>query len=277
MYSAAPSDLRLQNISGFFILPGLIDIPFVYHVKAIRDGGSYCTRSVSVVQAEGKGIAFTATVSFKRIESSPVEVWDGRDLYAHYSDALEGRRPEDFPETPGMDTPWYREILEKEGRVDEFPGLSCREVDMGKWNEGKPPMERRQLYFYTSIGDMPPVSEFPNFHAIAHLYASDRNSLYLIPNVLGKANDYTQMASLSINVVFNGTAEDLNVARQEDGRPRWFCQEAQVSWIGGGRGLHQSRIWSPEGSLLASSWQEGLVRFGKGEGYRRVPGKISRL
>ncbi|KAL9079210.1 MAG: hypothetical protein Q9157_001879 [Trypethelium eluteriae] len=261
----------------FFILPGITDIPFVYHVKTVRDGGSYCTRSVSVVQAEGKGIAFTATVSFKRAESTLVEVWNGRDLYGHYATALRGRRPEDFPETPGMDTPWYREVLKKEHRVDQFPGLSCREVDMRAWNQGKPPLEKRQLYFYTPLGDVPPVSESPNFHAIAHLYASDRNSLYLIPNILEKGNDYTLMASLSINVVFNGVMKDTDVGRNALGRDRWFCQEAEVSWIGGGRGIHQSRIWSPEGNLVATTWQEGLVRFGKGEEYRKVEGKTSRL
>ncbi|KAF2236200.1 Thioesterase/thiol ester dehydrase-isomerase [Viridothelium virens] len=176
-----------------------------------------------------------------------------------------------------MDTPWYREVLKKEHRVDQFPGLSCREVDMRAWNQGKPPLEKRQLYFYTPLGDVPPVSESPNFHAIAHLYASDRNSLYLIPNILEKGNDYTLMASLSINVVFNGVMKDTDVGRNALGRDRWFCQEAEVSWIGGGRGIHQSRIWSPEGNLVATTWQEGLVRFGKGEEYRKVEGKTSRL
>ena len=148
---------------------------------------------------------------------------------------------------------------------------------MAEWNINKPPMERRQLYFYTPIGDVPLVSEVPNLHAVAHLYASDRNSLYLIPNILSKGNVYTLMASLKINVVFNRTGEEIGIGRDRQGRERWFCQEAQVSWIGEGRGLHQSRIWSPEGDLVATTWQEGLVRFGKGGNYRRVEKKKSRL
>ena len=270
-------NLRLQNVSGFFILPGLNEIPFVYHVKIVRNGGNYCTRSVSVVQSEGKGIAFTAIISFKRAEASQIEVWDGCDLQAHYASALQGRKADDLPEVPGMDTPRYRARLRREGRVDDFPGLRCKEVDLKEWNEGKAPLERRKLYFYTPIGEVPPASECPNLHAIAHLYASDRNSLYLIPNILGKGDDWTQLASLNINVVFHGTLRDLSVSRDKQGDERWFCQEAQVGWIGGGRGLHQSRIWSPEGGLLASCWQEGLVRFGKGEGYRRISRKSSRL
>ena len=93
-------------MTGFFILAGLTTVPFIYTVKIIRDGRSYCTRIVNVTQAEGKGICFTGTCSFKMPEESPLDVQEKIDLDAQYSVALKGKRPEDWDEAPGMDVPW---------------------------------------------------------------------------------------------------------------------------------------------------------------------------
>ena len=95
-----------QNVTGFFILAGLTNIPFVYNVKTIRDGRSYCTRIVNVTQAQGTGICFTCTCSFKKSEESFLDVQEKIDLKAKYAQVLEGKREEDWQEAPGMDVPW---------------------------------------------------------------------------------------------------------------------------------------------------------------------------
>lgn len=96
-----------QNVTGFFILAGLTNIPFVYSVKIIRDGRSYCTRIVHVTQAEGKGICFTCTCSFKKHEESELDVQEKIDLDDTYAIVLKGTSPEDWNEAPGMDVPWF--------------------------------------------------------------------------------------------------------------------------------------------------------------------------
>lgn len=96
----------MQNVTGWFTLPGLTNMPFVYNVKTIRDGRSYCTRTVHVTQAEGKGICFTCTCSFKLPEDSPLDVQEEIDLESQYSIVLKGKQPTDFEHTPGMDVPW---------------------------------------------------------------------------------------------------------------------------------------------------------------------------
>lgn len=96
-----------QNVTGWFTLAGLTNVPFVYSVKTIRDGRSYCTRIVHVTQAEGKGICFTCTCSFKLPEDSPLDVQEEIDLDSQYSIVLKGQQPTDFEHTPGMDVPWY--------------------------------------------------------------------------------------------------------------------------------------------------------------------------
>ncbi len=146
-------------------------------------------------------------------------------------------------------------------QADTFPGLDIRRVDMGAYNtpKGKAPNPNiyRQLSYYRAFGPIPLSS--PNLHACAHLYASDRNSLFLINNALDFGQQLTKMGSLSHSVVFHVDSKDLIVDEE-----RWFCQEAWTPRSGGGRGMHESKIWNEEGLHIATSWQEGLVK-GQGE------------
>lgn len=141
---------------------------------------------------------------------------------------------------------------------NDFPGLDIRKVDMSKYNDDKPPEDYRQLHYYRPIGDLPASS--PNLHACAHLYASDRNSLFIVSNSVGIGDEVGTMGSLSHSVVFHGNGQDL-LLKEDD----WWCQEAKTPRSGNGRGMHESRIWASNGVLAASTWQDGLVRMSKDE------------
>jgi acyl-CoA thioesterase II len=93
-------------VNGYFVLEGDSSIPFVYRVQTIRNGRSYCTRIVNVTQAEGKGICFTCTCSFKRPEGGHLDVQEEIDLGKKYNVVLAGKQPEDWEEAPGMGVPW---------------------------------------------------------------------------------------------------------------------------------------------------------------------------
>src|SRR2546423_1255031 len=77
-----PSNLRLeaaqeadrecnspQNITGHFILPGRVDIPFTYHITRTYSSTSYAWRQVSAHQNNSSTPSFIATISFKRSEA----------------------------------------------------------------------------------------------------------------------------------------------------------------------------------------------------------------
>ncbi|GME26321.1 Acyl-CoA thioesterase [Neofusicoccum parvum] len=220
----------VHNVTGFFTLPGNTAFPFIYTVRTVRDGGRYCTRTVEVVQEHNKtGICFTCTCSFKRDETASVDCQEQVDLRELYKVALGDKRPDEWPEAPGVDSPWYWEASAKnDNYTDPFPGLSLRKVDMSAYNAPRKPLDRRQLQFYTTIGSMPPASQDANLHACAHLYASDRNGLFVITNHLGAGDDYSAMATLSHSVVFHVGAKELEMAEQ-DGRDarKWYCQESR--------------------------------------------------
>lgn len=138
---------------------------------------------------------------------------------------------------------------------------------MAAYNAARKPLDRRQLQFYSTIGRMPSVSQDANLHACAHLFGSDRNGLFLIPNHLGAGNGYTAMATLSHSVVFHVGARELGMAEQDSKEARkWYCQESKCTRVSGARGMHESRIWSPSGIHIASTWQDGLVRLEKSFG-----------
>lgn len=103
------------------------------------------------------------------------------DLRKAFSPVLDNVKPMDHEEMPGTDAPWYWEYQRRNGGyTDPFPGLHLRKVNMERYNSDKPPLERRNLKYYAVIGSMPSIKDDPNMHICAHLYASDRNSLFVM-------------------------------------------------------------------------------------------------
>lgn len=149
----------------------------------------------------------------------------------------------------------------------KFSGLHSTKVDMTPYNKSRPAMDRRVLQYYSVIGPMPLLKDDPNLHACAHLYSSDRNSLFGITDLLGKGNEFTQMASIAHSVTFHVNSTDMKCIDEsaESKEKRWFCQEAWMARNGVGRTLHESRIWDDQGLHIATTTQDGLVRYGTGK------------
>jgi len=215
----------------------------------------------------------------------------------------------EHPAAPSNDSETFRETYLKEhpDHFNPIAGLHLRKADMTKYNEKRSALDRRQLTFYTLRGSLPlPTAPYPpredytgkisltreaNMHACGHLYASDRNSLFIVPNHLDLPRDYTRMASLSHSVIFHVGIKDLVMPAEprinhpqadptlwedgllplcnleghyegdEDGR-KWFVQEAHLTRATGGRALHTSRMWDYErGVHIATTFQDGLIRF----------------
>jgi acyl-CoA thioesterase len=157
---------------------------------------------------------------------------------------------------------------------------------MKKYNEmvdsKNHPEKYRQLHFYRLMGLPEDVEEgsdastiekirksdtdggYDNLHICAHLYASDRNSLYLIARALDRVNDITRIASLSHTVIIHthGAAMRTIDWASDSGKPisKWFTIEASTSRSGENRVLHQGQLWGPDGTLVATTLQDGLLR-----------------
>ena len=196
-------------------------------------------------------------------------------LREKYRSVLEGKEPESHPAAPSADTLVWMGKPRPEGSTSGawLPGVDIRKVDMKAYNglvgeggEGKVG-EWRQLAFYRILVDEEDRREDPDnelqLHISAHLYASDRNSLFMIQRAYGYQRRETRMGSLGHTVVFHGGVERLRMADFKGGRPesKWFVQEAWTSNSGENRGCHESRLWDwDKGEVVATTLQDGMVR-----------------
>lgn len=239
------------------------------------------------------------------------------DFYGEqlYGGVLKGKMDpmRDLEEVPGMDLTFYRKqkmlLLDDDDgeggkgkgkgkktkrNHNAFPGLQCRKVDMREWNSTRHPMERRQLIFYRMIFDREKEGEKEkeeeeegmnmnmNMQLCAHLYASDRNSLFIVANLFDLGDLWTNMSSLSHTVIFHAEEGEMKFGsssasktttkrtkspfhkannNNNDGGGRWFCMEVFGSRIHGGRAVHNCRIFNDEGTHIATCMQDGLIRF----------------
>lgn len=285
-----------------------------YSVQKIRDGYKYCTRSVTVSQVTPSGDMFVCTCSFKREEASSVDIQEHVNLKEVYQEALKGKEDEPMLHggAPSIDYPDFYEVYlpAHPEHFNPVGGVHMRKVEMADYNRSRPPLERKQLIFYTLRGSLPlPTAPYPpptdpskamnltreaNMHACAHLYASDCNSLCIVPRHLDRPRDFTHMASLSHTVIFHVGIRNLIMPPEpridhpgadptfwedgslplcnlegygkgdKDGR-KWFMQEACVTRAAEGRAIHSSRIWDYESGVhIATTFQDGMVRFKDG-------------
>ncbi|OJZ88309.1 hypothetical protein ASPFODRAFT_43962 [Aspergillus luchuensis CBS 106.47] len=275
----------IHSVSGTFILGGLLDVPYEYTVRHLRDGKMYCTRSVDVRQANQ--ICFSCLCSFKRGEGQSGFSHQPAPVQERYASVIAGKKAEEYPVSPSVDADWWIEGVKAGDLTErEFPGVDVRKVDMGTFNQSEDvkshPEKYRQLAMY-SIKGLPIVGgeerrvrereeagEFDNLYACAHMYACDRNSLLLIPRALGETR-WSSMASLTLTVVFHELGEALRMldwGSKGDGAPgkKWFIQEGWTPRSAENRAVHESWLWTPDGKLLATSYQDSLLRLTSSRG-----------
>ncbi|KAJ5717132.1 hypothetical protein N7488_002778 [Penicillium malachiteum] len=288
---------RFQSLAAPYP-PGLGNRAFGGHVYAQSayaasktvekgDGYMYSTRAVDARQ-NGK-ICFSCLCSFKRDEGfqdfqhQPLAVQD------RYRDILSVKRPEEQEVSPSIDVDWWMEATEKGDITEkEFPGLDVRKVDMQDFNQSEEiktnPEKYRQLTQYCLKGSPDEqadatieeirkrelAGEYDNLYACAHMYSSDKNSLLLIPRALGFTR-WADMGSLSLTVIVHRHGSPLRMidwdAVSKNGNSslqmKWFIQEGWSPQSAENRLVHESHLWSPDGKLIATSMQDGMLRVQK--------------
>ncbi|KAL2841548.1 thioesterase-like superfamily-domain-containing protein [Aspergillus pseudoustus] len=281
--------LVIHSMTGTFILGGRYDVPYIYTVRHLRDGAVYCTRAVEARQ-DGQ-ICFSGICSFKRDEKKDDFNHQAPPAQERYRSILAGKRPEDHPVSPSVDADWWMDQVAEGGfKEHAFPGLDVRRVDMQDYNSTlevkQNPEKYRQLTLYSLLGspgadptgnlkelrEREETGEFDNLYACAHMYSSDKNSLLLIPRSLGIKN-WSAMASLTLTVVFHSHGEALRMVNWDarldgttsDPPKKWFIQEGWTPRSGENRGVHESWLWSPDGKLLATSYQDSMLRLDWGK------------
>lgn len=227
----------MHSLHGYFILAGDPDVPIVYHVDRIRDGGSFTTRRVVAMQ-HGRAI-FSMGASFHNAE-------DGFD---HQLPMPDVPAPESLPSEAELKERFIDQVPENVRRFWERERpIELKPVDLRRYTSKEKLAPRQNIWFRTT-GRLP---DDPALHQCALGYASDMTLLdtSLIAHGRSIFDRDLQLASLDHALWFH------RPARADD----WLLYAEESPSAFGARGFNRGLIFSRDGRLVASAAQEGLMR-----------------
>jgi acyl-CoA thioesterase-2 len=224
-------DLHVHSLHSYFLRPGDPSIPVILDVDRIRDGRSFTTRRV-VARQRGEAI-FNLATSFHKIEAGPEHQVDMPDI----------------------------------GSVDDFPTAADHGVNPGDfmprhWKGAAAPIEvRRQMgpmempevgvltgeVWQRAFGTLP---DDQATHRIMLTYMSDLSLLGTsIRAHVGEIGE-VMAASLDHALWFH---RDV---KADD----WLLYSLNSPSASNARGFNLGHYFAQDGTLVASSAQEGLIR-----------------
>ncbi|KAI8624886.1 Thioesterase/thiol ester dehydrase-isomerase [Xylariaceae sp. FL1651] len=271
-----PPDFTVHSYHCFFVLAGDSSVPILYHVERVREGRSFCTRTV---QARQRGHAiFTVTCSFARDGSGgeatirhaapmpagvPVPPDDYEEPTFGGADAdAAGEKPpfEHFkcPRPADLDEPlperrkiwqWVR----ARGKISEAGGHQAHLSALAYMSDS---------YFIGTISRIHRLWRFPfQPEEMRHLDPAVREHLNKLNDLEdeGRLEDMQNrprvgmMVSLDHSIYFHNPKK----VRADE----WMFTEMVSPWAGDGRGVVMQKIFSKDGTLLATAIQEGVIRL----------------
>ncbi|TVQ47457.1 MAG: acyl-CoA thioesterase II [Gammaproteobacteria bacterium] len=235
--SQTVQDRVVHSLHAYFLRRGDFNASIVFHVDRSRDGGSFSARRVVAIQ-HGRPI-FTLSCSFQVPEEGfehqvampevpdPEGLADAQSLYSG--------------EMPGIPEKIQRFLTRK--RPFEF-----RPVDPVNFlrPEKRDPVKSVWLRATDALPDVDQV------HRVLLAYVSDYELLgtAALPHGLRFGHDDVQMASLDHAMWFH----------RQPRVDEWFLYTSDSPAAQGGRGLARGMFFSRDGTLIASTAQEGLIR-----------------
>lgn len=224
---------QVHSLHSYFLLPGDYNVPIIYDVERIRDGKSFSTRRV-LARQHGRPIYYQS-LNFQRPE-------DGLE----HQDVM----PEVKPPAEGVD---MLELIEGsgpegEGLKKEWAALEVRWLGNSRHGLEPDPMRpsRTQLWIRTDGR----LSDDPMEHLAAFTYASDISLLGASLAAHDAHPNSIQMASLDHTIWFH------RPFRSDE----WWLYDQWSPSAGGARGLSIGRVFTQDGTLVATTAQEGLIR-----------------
>lgn len=223
---------QVHSLHGYFLRPGDARSPSVYLVERIRDGGSFATRRVSVIQ-HGQTI-FSMSASFQTDQSG-----------IEHQDAMPSAPAPD--DTPGFKT-----------NSKVFDDASFRQFD--EWDVRIVPRDQvtllpgkasqQQVWFR----HRDPLPDDPVLHICALAYLSDLTLLGSAQVNHPDERKHLMIASLDHAMWF------MRPFRADE----WLLYDQSSPSACGGRALTEGKLFNQYGEMVASVMQEGLTRYQRG-------------
>jgi acyl-CoA thioesterase-2 len=233
----APPDRPVHSLHAYFIRPGDPSVPLVYLVERVRDGRSFTTRRVTVVQ-HGKTI-FTLSASFQVPEPSgfehfapmpPAPAPDEVEPTSVRLRRLFGPAAEDYTRDSPIE---MRHVGPLSVEVERDPSLASPE----------------NLVWLKADGELP---DDPLLHVCLMTYASD---MTLLDTVL-----QTHGVSWTEGLIAGASLDHAMWFHRPFRADQWLLYAQDSPSATGGRGLARGEVYTESGELVVSVVQEGLLR-----------------
>ena len=228
---------RAHSLHAYFLRRGDMNAPIVYDVDRSRDGGSFSVRRVVAIQ-HGRPI-FNFAASFQVPE----------DGLAHQADMPDVEGPEGLPELTEVAADIRDMIPEKMHRyLTVKRAFEFRPVDALDFLAPAP----RDPIKYIWIRAVDALPDTQALHQNLLAYVSDYELLgtATLPHGLPFGQGRVLMASLDHALWFH---RDI---RMDD----WLLYAMDSPNASGARGLSRGQFFTRDGTLVASTTQEGLIR-----------------
>jgi acyl-CoA thioesterase-2 len=224
-----------HSLHGYFLRAGDITLPITFSVDRLRDGRSFSTRRVQAYQ-NGEPI-FSMIASFQDVDPG---------LEHFESMPSDITPPEQLPSAAELMGDNPHPVAQYWSKARPF---DLRHVEKPIYFSVDGEKVAKQAVWLKALGDLP---DDANLHQAALAYLSDYTILESIYRRHGIAWSHPGLKSASLD------------------HAMWFHRPVKVDeWLlyvqnspsaQGGRGLAMGHIYTPEGVLVATVAQEGMVR-----------------
>jgi acyl-CoA thioesterase-2 len=227
-----------HSIHCYFLRPGDPGVPILYEVDRARDGRSFTSRRVTAIQ-HGEQI-FNLAGSFQHPEEglehqdpmpqvpSPEQLADETELRARLTANL---------------PPLMRQMAERPRPIDMRP------VDPQNFMVAAPAPPFQNVWMRA----VEPIGDDPVFNQAVLAYASDMSflSTSMRPHGMSWQTRGLQTASIDHAIWFHRPSQFND----------WHLYAQKSPSASGSRGFNLGEVYSQDGRLIASTAQEGLMRY----------------
>jgi len=226
-YNTIDDDRRIHSAHAYFLLRGDVDAPIIYEVDRSLDGGSFSSRRVVAIQ-HGRQI-FHLSASFQRHE-------EGLEYYRE------------------VDMPLDSLAVSIENGPPKLSNFQSEYLDVYHLSDSARTDDHSVQMWIKTKEAMP---KDPDCHTSVLAYISDMGLLgsTVTPHNLSRediiSGGKVMMASIDHAIWFH------RPFRADE----WFFYDCRVQSTGNGRGFAHGKVYLQDGTLVASTAQEGLLRL----------------
>jgi acyl-CoA thioesterase-2 len=235
--SATVENRPAHSLHAYFLRRGDFHSPIVYEVDRARDGKHFSTRRIVAIQ-HGEQI-FNMSASFQSEESG----------LEHQSEMPDVPRPDKLPD---LETFWREHLsgapVHVKRMLERKRPFEFRPVDPQIYLSREKLPARKNIWF-RAVAALP---DDQSLHRCLLAYVSDFNLLdtALLPHGMSVVSPNLAIASIDHAMWFHRSV------RVDD----WLLYTIDSPSASGARGFSRGEVYSLDGTLVASTSQEGMLR-----------------